>query len=432
MSDTGGGPWRDGDDLLVRGHYRPAREAFDAVRERLQADWTGTHEVAFRIRMASICHKQGRYAEALVHCGHGIASQPPPPQRVRLHAWGALALLSAGRVASAWNEIRAGQRCEGAADPLGVTLLARAEGNALCAGGHWRRAIESYERSLESAERVDEPWELSIARFNLGDAYSTLGLHGKARAHLEESRREKLKIKDRWGLAYVHRALARLHLDRGELAAAAQDVEAGLRLGQQIGDPKICAALEVDAGRILLLQGDGDGAAKRAEDASQLARECGSTTEELLALVLQGFVLLERRDARGAAMNASRVTREVAQLEHAGEHVMAYCLSALAHLGLGNHRDARRAVSTARPLVSAQGNPYRKLELDIVSLEVDIAQRAPSAREHLDLARERAAALSARLSMDRCDILDARLLELAAAARLEEDEDEEEDEDDEA
>ena len=388
--------WRRGDELLVRSEFAEARRAFEQVRRDAGEPTTVGIEVGFCVRMAQILLKVGRYEEALAHCRKGLVVARDPDQVGLLRGWAGLAHATAGRPAAARTEIVMGWRDLGERRGLARVILERAEGNACADEGQWRRAIDAFSRGLEACTGLDVPWERSIAQFNIGDAYSALGSHGQARNHLFAAFEVKSELGDRWGLAHIHRALVRIHFDRGEIEEAALQCDAGRELAHSVGDPKLEAGFHVESGRLALRRGDLDAAQVACSEARRLARSCGARSEELATQLLSASILLRQGDAARALTALKPVLSEASKYQATFEASVAHRLTALSHLEAGNFEGTRRALSNARRLARSHGNPYRRLELDLIELQLERKEGSKEDfDERVEAVRDRASALSA-------------------------------------
>lgn len=388
--------WRRGDELVVKSEFVQARRELERVRREAGHEPPAIVEVGFGIRMAQLHVCIGRYEEALAHCRKALTMARDPEHVGLLRGWAGIAHATAGRPAAARTEIVVGFRDLGKRCGLARVVLERAEGNACADEGQWRRAIDAYSRSFEACTDLDVSWQRSIAQFELGDAYSALGTHGQARNHLFAAAEVKAELGDRWGLAYVHRSLVRIHLDRGEVEEAAIQCEAGRELAKTVGDPKLEAALQLEHGRLALRRGDLDGAQVSCNEARRLARSCGARSEELGAQLLTASILLRQGEAARALAALNPVLAEAAKYQASFEASVAHRLAALSHLETGNFDATRRALAQARRLARAHGNPYRRLELDLIELQ--LARREGQVGEladKLEAVQDRASALSA-------------------------------------
>ena len=242
---------RLGDMLLVSGDYPGAREAYDHARE-LRRDCGQSEacaEALYLLKMSHLESKSGQYEEGLKHCQAGLDLLQPSDAslRAKLRAMGALihCCLEAWDEAGRWVEagFSSLSSSETALDVAGRVLLLRAQGNLMIGRGQYHDALAAYRKALGLSSDLADRWEHSICLFNVGEAWLHLGAHDRAREYLAEAFLEKSAIGDRWGLAYVHYSLARIALESSNLDEALLQIRAGLRLAEEISDPKITAML---------------------------------------------------------------------------------------------------------------------------------------------------------------------------------------------
>lgn len=406
--------WYEVDTLLVTGDYMNARRSIEEVQAKYTQDWTAADEMDACIRSANIATKLGRYGEAAEHSRAGLRLHRPAlaGRSAELHAWAAIAEVAAGRPEQAQTLIEQGLALLDASPdvegtPRGGVMLDRAMGNLRAVEGRLREAVEACERSLKAVERLDDDWERSIARFNLGDAYARLGHHAMALEHLEAARQEKEAIGDRWGLAHVHDTHVLIHLDRHEWEQGREQVEAGLALAEEVGDPKLIASLQVKLARLTFRTGQFDEAERIGQDALQRAEQCGASCEQLQARILSGFVALARDRYEEAVSHADFVLRSAESGHLYAELADSQRLAALALARDNRVDDARAALEFALPLIRTLGNPYRRLEMEVAQIEVEMraGQSTEQLLERVARAADRSVALSATWQRELLDRL---------------------------
>lgn len=416
--------WATVDALLVAGDYADAARAIEQVEAEHAEDWTAADQVQAHIRLANLVHKQGHYDRVLEQVRLGLALQRLALQRpalagamAELRAWAALARVCTGKLEQAQEEIDQGWALlEGADDACetacrGRVLLHRAVGNLRAVEGRLREAVEACEAALQGADRIACEWEKSIARFNLADAYARLGQHPAALEHLERAREEKSAIGDRWGLAHVQAVKVEIHLDRHEYEAGKTEVMQGLDLASQLGDPKLVAMLEVLLGRLTYRIGDIDEAHRIATEAQQRAQRGGARVEQLQAGILLGFVALARGEFDDAVQRADAVLRSAEDGQIYGELAASQRLAALALARAGRIDDARAALEFAVPLIKTLGNPYRRLEMEVARIEVEMRAGSPADQllQRITAAARRTEALAATWQRELLERLHAQV-----------------------
>ena len=397
-------PWLEADELLVTGHFAKARQRLEEVRAEASGSWSAVEEMNYRARMAAVAQKTGHYEEMLQHAETGLtlARSSLPALTIELHAWAAIARTMQGRAAEAQDSIDRALFLVSSVlrDPTSSRargLVYRAVGNLRAAEGRLREAVDAAETALRASEETRDPWQISIALYNVGEAHALLGQHASAMRFLDAAQREKTQLGDRWGLAYVHRSKLRIYLDRGQVREALSAVEEALGIARELEDPKLLAMIEVEYGRLLQREREFEQAASLAEAALHRARQCGARAEAIGAIVLVGHVALARGNNEGAVQFADLALRDAEDSHLYPELAASHRLAALALVRCGRLDDALAALDFMMPLVKALGNPYRRLEVEVARIEVDAANGVPRPRllERLDKLGNRALAIQA-------------------------------------
>ena len=285
---------RLGDLLLVQGEYLEAQEAYCKARDgQRSADGTlpARIEARYLLKLARLALQLGRYREALERCRQGleIVGTSSCLRAARLAALAGLACCHRGRYgeAGSWldrsrEHLLRSARDEAEILPVEVMVL-RAEGNLLMGLEQPSRAVETYRRALAITEQLNDRWEHSIGLFNVGESLMEAGDEAAASDYLQRAIEEKSAIGDRWGLAYVRHAMARLRLQQAALDDARREAESGLRLAGEIGDPKISSRLCSLLGRVRLQQGDPEAAAEHFRGALRQAERIASQPDAVRA-----------------------------------------------------------------------------------------------------------------------------------------------------
>ncbi len=285
---------RLGDLLLVQGEYQEAQEAYRKAREaRRSTEGSLSTEVEARYlsKLAQLELKLGHYEGALERCRRGLELAEPqnPRLAVELSALAGLICCARGNFEQVEQWIESGRHQLRRAEAFGQDtrqvegLLLRTRGNLHLERRHSKRAVTAFRRALAVAETVNDRWEHSIALFNVGEALLRSGDHAAALEFLHRAIEEKSAIGDRWGLAYVHHALACAHLDQESADRAIEEAEAGRRLAAEIGDPKITSRLSEVLGRAYLENGDLEQATRQFRAALQEAERVASEPEAIQA-----------------------------------------------------------------------------------------------------------------------------------------------------
>ncbi|MEM9455239.1 MAG: protein kinase [Myxococcota bacterium] len=395
--------------LLMHGEYAAAQRAFDLEKATRGRSPTLAEEIDDQRWAANLAHKLARYDEAIECCDRalrrlGQRGIHEPETSAILHAWATIAAVAAGWLPTARDRVAVAEHFAAAVPPSpgrarAHVLALRARGNLLMAEARLEAAIAVLTQALEHAEHLDDPWELSIARFNLGHAHALAGQPGPALAHLGQATEDKRVIGDRWGLAYVHHVRAHVHFDRGELDQAEGELRQGAALADAIGDPKLVAMHEVDLGRVALDRGRIREATTRADVALGTARLRRAWAEQCGALMLKAC--LHRRAGRpDEGLAFARAALELAApLELGVARAQALIELAHARAARGELALAADELDEAEALVTAWGNPIRQLEVDVARLEQAAAYGGedPAPSELLESCGERAKRWGARL-----------------------------------
>lgn len=245
-------PGQLGDILLIHGDYRAAQRAYEQARQACcnAQDGAPQREVVYLAKLAQLAMHLGQYAQGLEYCDEGLRLAAPEDlgDISTLEALAGMLCCLEGNLEHSQQWIERGFRTLepslGEPDtPLPRILLQRARGNLCSARKEYPNALEAYGEALELADGSEYRWERSICFYNLGETYMHLGEHAKAKEYLAEAFQEKSALGDRWGLAYVHYALAHIDLANCRPEEAQRQINAGLRLAEEIHEPKILTLL---------------------------------------------------------------------------------------------------------------------------------------------------------------------------------------------
>ena len=409
-------PARDellGDWLLVRGEYEAAAQAFETARQARGSLPTPEENLHYLLRLATLAHKIGRYDKVLDHGRRALEIVDDHDGRgstlaARTAAIAALGCTSAGRFAEAMVWLDEGERALDVGEAGAVTgdareirraelSLLRSRGNVLVGRGDPIPAIVAYQRALELCDPEDDPWEHSIAVFNVGEACTRAGRYAQALDMLERSFVEKAALGDRWGLSYTYAMRAEIHYDRDELDASASDVREGLALALAIDDPKLASMHRSLLGRLALERGECAEASSLFAQALRGADACHAVPEIVAARVGLAAVHL----ARGQGVLGHRYASEaLRQANQSGSRIdRARCSVVAAKLVAGrDDAEARAHVELARELAEATGCPFLTLDVALARIEVEEALGEDRAAERHDLARRATKAGAARVA----------------------------------
>jgi tetratricopeptide (TPR) repeat protein len=225
-----------------------------AYRRALAAAAPADDHVRRLRKTATVEQKVGRYDEALGLCREALALVDDPADlgAAAVEAFAALTCCYAGEPSEglAWAELAAARlvrsEASGAERWVVEAALHRARGNLLLSLGRANDAATEYQRGLAPCDALDDRWERSIALYNIGEAFVVAGDLGSALRYLEQARKEKSRIGDRWGLGYTWLALARLYREHGDHARASECAHTAGTFMHAGGDPALVARLEAE------------------------------------------------------------------------------------------------------------------------------------------------------------------------------------------
>jgi DNA-binding transcriptional LysR family regulator len=342
-----------GDELAIHGEYAAAQRAYEsAYRARRKAEKaTDTDAARYALAIANVLTRKGRYGEAETTCQRALEGAVPAVAAA-LEATVSLIRCFRGDFASAKESLERARGHAVAATARSANggldvarawaLVERAEGNLLLETDRVREAIAAYEKCVATCENGGDAWELSIALFNLGDAYAIAGEVERATALLDEAYRKKDEIGDRWGQAHVHLVRARVALGRDDFAVALGEVGTGLQLATELADPKLSAALNNSLGRARSRLGEHDEAQRAFRFALREAERCDARVDAIRALLGLCGVQLQRgriAAAKGYAEKAHALAREGDSRPE-----QANALYALGEIAMAEDRPADAAV----------------------------------------------------------------------------------------
>ncbi|HEX2568977.1 MAG TPA: tetratricopeptide repeat protein, partial [Polyangia bacterium] len=372
-------------------------------------------------KLASIAQKTGQYPEALHLCQQALAlvEDIDPLMAASLEALGGLTLCYQGQYAQAQEWIMRGlsridettQTDERARLAIEAALH-RAHGNLLVDMGRPQEAVEEYEKGAPLCEQLGDRWELSIVYFNIGAAQAQAGRPAQALESLERALTAKLAIGDRWGLSYTYHAMAEIHaelgapqrqartsggaagpsagmiqgagagsgpgggggpgagatgvttassslsgVDRALVTLAFNEAQKGLVLAQEVGDPKILAALRVTLGRLHLLENELDAAERQFAEAFASAHAINALPEVIGSKLGMAALYRERR-AYGLALHEAESAYRLAQ-ERGLPRWMVESLISVGDslLKQGAYEDAERKYAVALQSAGKVQNP---------------------------------------------------------------------------
>ena len=353
---------REAELLARQGKFEDARRVYDEMTKATPED-----EARWVVARALCDYYAGRYDEAIVSVGRGLRTRWPAAARsAYLHSIRALCYAANGRTDLAHADIRSAREgldaAEGALAAEARCVLFRAEGNVGLAEGNFALAAISFRRELDGLS-TDETWARSIASYNLAEARIENGELALGLELLEEARWLKESIEDLWGLAYLHRTLARARLALGSVVEAVVECRRGLFYARRVREPKIVSGLEVELCRVATLRGDFHLAELAWKSALEHARACGAFLELCRATLALAHTDLLRGDTAAANGRASWAKQTADRRGFDQEAHRASLLCALA-----SHRAEGARFDELHRELSAVRSPSDRLEFRVLAL----------------------------------------------------------------
>jgi DNA-binding transcriptional LysR family regulator len=349
--------WYVGDELLMRAEYDAALAAWRRAAESTLSPDEDAEWCLRRTRVA-ILRRRWREVTAFVRSKRDWT----PAARAELYALAALGECMRGRTQHSEHRLAASlallAECEPEHGRRAWIAARRAEGNLRLATGDPAAAIKAYDAAEALCALIDDPWERSIALYNLGEAHLLHGNLDHAASLLERAAHAKLELGDRWGRVWVHHARAFLQLRRGKPVDALHEASVGLTLAVDIADAKPLAMLYVLIGRAQLVLDDLDEAERAFRFAVRVADRAGADAERVQAHIGLVHARLRRGQLAAAATAGSRV-RDLAR-RCASPHAEAAALVAVAAVESrrGHATRAQRMLAEAARKVPAPHEPY--------------------------------------------------------------------------
>ncbi|PRP96583.1 Serine/threonine-protein kinase PrkC [Enhygromyxa salina] len=405
-----------GDLLLMHGEYTAAREAYDNSRRRAASEGDRDEEARQLQKLARVASKLGHYETAIAYCREGLEllAGKHSLERVGLWALAAFAHCEARRHELAEAELEAGS-AELATFPSQrgpdrdrvAAELERSRGNWRIASGDAEAAIEAYERCLVLHPPTDR-WNVSIARFHLGQACALAGHASRALRELERAAADKRAIGDRWGLAYAEAARVQVLRDLGRIEDASEALDGARELADEVEDPRLFTLVHTELGRHALLSGRLEVAAQEARRAKDVARRTGASAELGAAHELLATIDLARDEPAEARRHASEAV-DTAQAQEL-DGLLIGALLVLAEASSPERRP--ELLDRARAACESLGNPYRELDVSLTSLRLGLGDPNHASDDYVALEQlsDRAEKLSAQRHVGLCLLAQAEVL----------------------
>lgn len=298
----------------------------------------------------------GRMDEAIATFRQGLeipGMQRDALHRARFRTEIGLTRVQRGEYAEAAKDFSASKRALQDREADATLCADIANGLGMCAWGlgSYRKAGRFYEQAI-AASQGEEACQVqeAEARNNLALLHWKAGELERALEAFREGLRVWKQLKNRFGQGLALMNMGIIEENLGRYAMARRHYERALAMAETLDFVQLQAASISNLGNLALIHGEWDRALTLAERATDLARGIEDRRSEAIAL-------------------------EVASL---------------AHLGLGVRSDARKALGAARRIAKSIGDRERLFSLDLVEIEIDLAEnQSRGIEEKLCAARER-------------------------------------------
>jgi Nif-specific regulatory protein len=152
-------------------------------------------------------------------------------------------------------------------------------------------ALEYFQLYQQASEKIGSKTQLVGALHNVAITLMGLGRETEALDCVQQSKQIALEMKDSLRLGYALNTLGNLYLNAGRPERALPETREALRIFEEAGHRRMFADCHIDLGRIHLESGDLDAAAEHAARALQFAEELEQKSNlprihELMGLVL--------------------------------------------------------------------------------------------------------------------------------------------------
>jgi len=196
------------------------------------------------------------------------------------------------------------------------------------------------EESVGLFTAVDDPWNLGLALFILGETLLSLDV-AEARAAYQRSLAVFRAVGDPWGIGHAITGLGGLAMRSGDFATARSLMEEGLALRRAVNNPGAIATSLTSLGELARREGDLTRATAYLDEGLARFRDLGDAEHVAWTLHNLGLVALQLKDASAAetALNESLRFRA----EHGNRGQIAETLAALAEVALLQGQPERAA-----------------------------------------------------------------------------------------
>lgn len=220
-------------------------------------------------------------------------------------------------------------------------------GNAQRNLGNFDEAIAAYERAIDLCERLRDPQQAGVQRFNLSLVYRDTGEFEQQKAILEAALEDARLSADDRGFGKVMNGLGTYYAYMDDYEGAVDAHHKGLARIEAVGARFIAAYIKADLAQSYLLFGEYDHALLCLFPALDMALE-----REHEMLTQQRHTLIARCHLQRGELHAARQQLELArQWDHEGDTTVSRHLSAVLHGVVLVRLAARRLAAAERAAV---------------------------------------------------------------------------------
>jgi class 3 adenylate cyclase/tetratricopeptide (TPR) repeat protein len=306
---------------------RAQRSIGDTVHAEAAAIW---------IEMAHLAWRQGRYDEAVIAGGKGLAgagAAETPQLLAEGHKHLGTAHVLKGDHATGIELYRRSLAIyESLNDLQGLMNIHNNIGIVLRRQSRWDEALVEQERARDLALRIGDAWGIGMALANMAETLRNRRDYDGALAASEEALRSWSQVGNAVGVATVHMNIGILHFENGHLDEARESLHVALAEWEKLDSRLFLPELYRTLAKVELPR-DRAAALSWAQRSLTVAREIKARDEEGIARQVLGTVHHALGDANAAA---AELTESVNILRSAKNRLeLARSLSALAHVRRG-------------------------------------------------------------------------------------------------
>ncbi|MCC6625669.1 MAG: sigma 54-interacting transcriptional regulator [Deltaproteobacteria bacterium] len=220
--------------------------------------------------------------------------------------------------------------------------------------GEWTEALDTYRQALSLAEALDQRGRVAQIAGNLGNLWRYLGELERAEAVLGRARAIAHDDGNRHLESLVDNLLGDVASDRGDLVAAEQRYASAIAVGEAAGCHNEALEARVNLARLLVERGE---LARAAREAEATLAQIGPTQDGLAALALSALAQIRRREGADAEAAATRCREAVARAAGAKNPDMRWPVlleAAIAARERGELDEAERFARELRAVLQGQ------------------------------------------------------------------------------